>query len=423
MDKRNQKTRSEVIQEQTDDLQKGLLYTFPKQEFEARFKRARELMSVHRLDAIFVTEKENVGYFSGWKEPQFITAALDKIRVYAIILPLEGDPTFFSPGGGGEPTPMGSWVSNRVAYTAPGKDMFANIVPKLVDTFREMKLVGKKIGCELGREQRIWMQVDHFLEVRRKMSNTKFVDASQVLNTLRAFKSQLEIDCVRKAGSLTSRACERTFTSLKPGMTELEVEKLLRINLYQEGAERIRVIFVSSAPPYDRHAIGRRLEKGDQVHFDIMAVYNDYICDITRDGWLGSASQEAKKLWRVMTNLRMSCIDLLEPGVTLAQVARTCLKEIGKIKHEDPVLGRQFDRLQNTISRIGRIGHGIGREIEYPSISLWEKLTMEPGLALAINPNLHSRYGQFNHEDNFVVTASGHELLSSPAIKHEVPIY
>lgn len=426
--------------EYSEETLEDLLYTFPKSEYDVRYERAREIMAEKDLDAIMVTDKTNVVYFTGYHKPQY---GLDKWRRYAFILPLDGDPTFIIPTIDVPPFP---WVPNFIdyQYTTPPKIPFETFVPKLVETISDIGLTGKKIGCEIGRETWLWMTYLEFNELQNKMPDTKFVDGAEVLIDLMAIKSDREVYRIRKAACAAAKGAVRTFEEMMPGMTERDLAKLLRINILKAGGDCLpcgRALFTSSGHTLVRkrpfrimeEATLRRPQRGEQLHFDISGVrYRYYYCDITRDAFLGYAHPKSKKMWKYMRNVCKTLLNTIEPGLDIKELPRKYLSLAAEIKKKDPELGEYFMRLQRRLEVDG-MGHGVGHEpYEFPTIGLWEtgqpykkKVRLEPGMVLAVNPNIRTdnKYGHFNTEENILVTKNGFELLSEPGITDEIPIY
>jgi Xaa-Pro aminopeptidase len=61
-----------------------------------------------------------------------------------------------------------------------------------------------------------------------------------------------------------------------------------------------------------------------------------------------------------------------------------------------------------------RAGHGLGVDMtESPSLTVHDETPLEPGMVLCLEPNGHwPRAGWLCAEEEVVVTADGHELLS-----------
>jgi Xaa-Pro aminopeptidase len=401
-------------------LSEDLLYTFPKEEFEERYRRARDLMRKSNVDGLFVTERSNLCYLSGYRNPAY---GIDKLRFWVFILPSKGEPTLVVPFR----ESALPWLPNVVSYAAR-KSEIGSYISVIKTTLSNLGLASGNIGCELGREQNMWMNYVDFMKLQNEMPGTHFIDASDILLDLKVTKSELEVDRVRRAAQAAARGAKKTFDNMQPGMTERELEKLLRINIIDEGADTLYRVELFTGLDFTKahslEATERKVKRGEQVHFDIQAEYRYYYCDIIRDAFLGYACNESKRLWKLSRRLTKVCLETLKPGIEITKVPKVCLETIESIKRDEPDLGVYFDGLKMALGGIGRMGHSLGSApAEYPSIALWEKpFIVKPGMILGVSPGIQTPYGSFNLEDNVLVTENGCEILSEPSISDDIPV-
>src|SRR6266851_2027123 len=59
--------------------------------------------------------------------------------------------------------------------------------------------------------------------LKRALLRAKFVDASDMVDRIKAIKSPEELDRIRRTAALQDKAMEETFAAVKPGMRELDV--------------------------------------------------------------------------------------------------------------------------------------------------------------------------------------------------------
>src|SRR3990170_7276142 len=130
---------------------------FPKAEYDTRFQRARELMEVHRLDALLITEEKNYIYFTGHRSQQ---NPVDKIRPYVFLLPREGEPVVFVMPFEEGHVRLTTWITDVRTYSL----LKHNEV--IADTLRERGLEQGRIGCELGREQYLELSYNDFMDLQ-----------------------------------------------------------------------------------------------------------------------------------------------------------------------------------------------------------------------------------------------------------------
>ena len=144
--------------------------TFSRAEMDGRHARAREMMAADGLAALVITCETNVQYFAGTSASLALYQSLTRPTVF--ILPLDGEPVVITQGG--DSLALSSDVKDVRAYT--GLLKFPSEM--IVDALRERGAAGKRVGVELGQEQRMEMPVGDYLEVVAAMPDTGFVEPS-----------------------------------------------------------------------------------------------------------------------------------------------------------------------------------------------------------------------------------------------------
>ena len=137
---------------------------FPNEEYEARVKKARELMAREKMDVLFLTGDRNYIYFTGHRS---ITPEGWAARPHYFILPLEGAPHIMVHTFNKDDVSLTSWVEDITLYTS----LLEAPVKELANIIRSYKTQGKKIGAELGQEQRMGMPVRDFLSLRDELKD------------------------------------------------------------------------------------------------------------------------------------------------------------------------------------------------------------------------------------------------------------
>jgi len=348
------------------------------------------------LDALFITEPKNYMYFTGHRSDQ-ITG--DKIRPFIILMLANGEPICFGPPFELGHVRLTTWIQNVRTYQL----LHHNEV--IAETLREVGLGKARIGAELGREQYLGMNLLDFRALEALLPDAKFVDAADVLLSLRVIKSPLELERLRRANSITSEAIAEAFDHVKAGMSTIDVARLVRIGMMQRGADNVAAMMIAAGHDFTNGKVSvptpRPLEVGDTLTVDCSASVKGYYSDIARTSVIGKATEEQKAMYRMVIELNHRCYEELRPGNVCEDVNLRCQRELQK-------LGRQTQA-------VGRIGHGVGCDpAEYPSLAVGEKLPLEPGMVFACNPNFTTDFGFFNVEENLVVTESGPEMLVDP---------
>ena len=375
---------------------------FSKQDIERRWSRARALMAEKGLDVLMVTNEENFQYFTGSTGSLSFHYSITRPAVLAF--PLQGDPVAIV----GEVFKHSLQMTTYVADVRGYEEVQRFPYEMVVDALGELASGDRRIGVELGQEQRMGMPTGDYLQVQEAMPNVSFEDAADIFVKLRMVKTPEEVEYMRQAADITGRARQRLFDELKPGMTEREVVRRLRQLMLEEGADRISFIhLISGYPPcHTQHHLDRRLEKGSDLYVDAGAYVRFHTIDYARIATLGPASDETKHAHDVLLEANARMIDALRPGVSCSELHRIAAEVVTKGGYE--------------LVPTGRMGHGQGILLtEPPSITPDDHTILEEGMVISTEPEvtMHLLW-----EDVHVITSDGHDQLTSETVElREIP--
>src|ERR1019366_4890561 len=93
------------------------------------------------------------------------------------------------------------------------------------------------IGMELGAEHRVGLTMTEFELLRDAVLPRQLVDIGDLLWGIRLIKSDAEIALLQESGRIASHAFERCFASVRPGMTERDVVRVLGTAIAEAGGE------------------------------------------------------------------------------------------------------------------------------------------------------------------------------------------
>jgi Xaa-Pro dipeptidase len=382
---------------------------FPTEEYLSRVSRARARMEAVGIDALILTAKENGVYFSGLRT----TAWNSKHRPTAVIVPRD------------DSLPVVSVVSENIYNVATGtswiddvrawggwkrKDAATDPIVAIVAACKDLGVWGGTLGLELGYGQRLGMSQEDFGKLTAGLGESKIVDVGPVMWHLRQIKSTLEIECIRKACDATTKAFERGFAAIKPGMTERELGAILVSEMALQTGEMPGFINIRSGPskygmmnvlPFEKP-----FDPGDLIVADLGANYKYYWSDYMRMACLGAPTAQQRHMFDVDRASMQAGVDAIKLGVPLGEIFDASYKVL-----IDGGLGEHVGQLE-------RVGHGVGLDIhEPPSIAKGSKLLAEPGMVLTVEPIFwdlpDAKIGNFAMEEVVLVTDTGHEVLST----------
>ena len=106
--------------------------------------------------------------------------------------------------------------------------------------------------------------------VKRRFPGARFVDASELVDRIKAIKSPEELELVRRAALMQDGAMKAAFDAIRPGMRDTEVAAIAQEYSGRHGSEN-GIYLCASMPPGEpakfgqRHVQNRTIQKGDQV--------------------------------------------------------------------------------------------------------------------------------------------------------------
>ena len=178
------------------------------------------------------------------------------------------------------------------------------------------------------------MPVGSYLELVSALPEAEFVDAADIIVSLRMVKAPEEMAYLRRAAEITGRARQRVFDEVRPGMTERELVRLVRRLILEEGGDRTSFVHLQldlagskNAFPYDRP-----LQAGTVLAVDTGAYVGMYTVDYARMAVLGKATDEQRRVHAAALQVNQQMMDALRPGVRCSElyaVAIGAIKEAG----------------------------------------------------------------------------------------------
>ena len=73
---------------------------------------------------------------------------------------------------------------------------------------------------------------------KRLNPNVKVVDVSPIIYAMRMVKDECELEAIRKAGSIASKAIEKILSLVEPGVSETDIAAEAYRVLYKLGSEK-----------------------------------------------------------------------------------------------------------------------------------------------------------------------------------------
>ena len=302
-----------------------------------------------------------------------------------------------------------TWIDDVRTWSSP--QPLDDGVSLLIATLTELGGADGTVGLPMGPETHVRMPLKDLDLVREAVGG--FLDATDIITSLRMVKSEAEIDKHRHICGLVSSAFEELPNLLSTGMTERQAFGIFRDEILRQGADGVPYLVGATGPggidDIIRQPSDRTIEAGDMLIFDTGSTYDGYFSDFDRNFAFGHADQAAKDAYRAVWDATEAGLETIRPGATTTQV----FEAMNAVLKANGSLGND----------VGRMGHGLGMQVtEWPSHTADDGTVLEENMVLTLEPGLVWAPGKaMVHEENLVVRADGAELLSRRAAP-ELPI-
>ena len=367
---------------------------FTTAEFKARLKRAQGRMDDADLDAILLTTEPDIRYFTGyltrfWESP---------CRPWFLVLPRAGDPIAVIPSIGAALMAR-TWISDIRTWRAPNLDDGG--IGLLAETLRAL---GPRIGTPSGLQSHLRMPLDDFGRLNAALPKPIGADAG-ILRSLRLVKSEAEIEKIKTACHIATRAFERVPEIARAGQPLEAVFRDFQRLCLEEGADWVPYLAGAAAQGGYGDVISpadeRPLTAGDILMLDTGLVHDGYFCDFDRNFAVGIPSPDVAAGHSRLIDATYTAFEAARPGNTAADLFHVMDKV---------VTGGAGG------SEAGRYGHGLGMNLtEWPSLIPTDHTPLVPGMVLTLEPGIELAPGRaLVHEENIVIRENGAEWLSQP---------
>lgn len=367
---------------------------FETTEFKARLTRAQSRMNAADLDAILLTTEPDIRYFTGyltrfWESP---------CRPWFLVLPRSGDPIAVIPSIGAALMAR-TWITDIRTWRAP--DLEDDGISLLAETLRN---IGPSIGTPSGLQSHLRMPLGDFARLNAALPQPIGADAD-ILRSLRLVKSEAEIEKIKTACQIATRAFERVPEIARIGQPLAPVFRDFQRLCLDEGADWVPYLAGAAAPGGYGDVISpaddRPLEAGDVLMLDTGLVHDGYFCDFDRNFSVGSPSPDVAAGHSRLIEATYAAFEAARPGATAAELFHV----MDKI-----VTGGAGG------SEAGRYGHGLGMNLtEWPSLIPTDHTPLVEGMVLTLEPGIELAPGRaLVHEENIVIRENGAEWLSQP---------
>ena len=269
---------------------------------------------------------------------------------------------------------------------------------------------------------------------RKRQLLSHRVDLGITLHGHRQIKSPEELDCMRKAGAVSAKGHLAAMRGVEPGMTEDQLASIVEHTFRMEGSPSLayQTIVGGGENACILHYVDRmdRLRSGDLVLIDAGCEWGGYAGDITRTFPVnGSFSDAQRALYEVVLEAQLAAIADVRPGLSIRAYHGTALRVLTQGLLDLKILKGSLEEALETRAYLPYYMHGTGHllGLDVHDVGLYETegqpIALQPGMVVTVEPGLYisqrseapARFRGIGIriEDDVVVTAQGHEILTS----------
>ncbi len=368
-------------------------------EMERRWAAARAAMAANKIDVLLMqNNNDHMGGYVRW----FTDIPATNGYPNTVVFPRDDEMTVVCQGPfGGNETPSaadGIWRGVKQVLTTPSyasAHYTATYDPELA-----CKGLEPFADATIGFVGDYQMSYALSTYVRRKFSKARHVDATEMVDRIKVFKSPEEMALIQRAAAMQDGAMRAAFAAIKPGMRDTEVAAVAQAYSQCHGSEN--GIYLCASMPLgqpsrfgNRHMQNRTIQKGDQF---VLLVEDSgpggMYTELGRSCVVGAKVPQAMKdELAFCIESRQVTLDLLKPGTPSKAVwdgFNAFMRKNGR-----PMESRLYC-------------HGQGYDlVERPLVRNDEPMTIEKDMNIVVHPTyIHAGYLNWLC-DNYLIGDNG----------------
>src|SRR6516164_7094789 len=340
---------AELARERCGMREKLELVRLSLAERDRRWAAARKEMEARRLDCLVLWGWPAVWDFCTANE-RYLSPIGGNAEFNILVFPLTGEPTSFVM----MPTFVDGWraAQDWVADVRPRRGTWADSV---FDRLNELGLTKGRIGMD-GLAGPLdpdgWLPHDVY---KRLLPDAGIVALDDMLEKIRAIKSEEELAILRKAAALGDLMLATCRDTARPGVKECEVYGAMMQTMTGNGGEE-PTLFLWNCDRYPyphpfRMPTTRQMEKGDLIICEMHPKYGGYFTHVERTYCLGEPEKEQLRIYEGCLAAYQCGLEHFGPGKPISTALMAVKDEI--------------DARGLAICEAGIHGHGLA-SLEYP---------------------------------------------------------
>src|SRR5260370_84443 len=288
------------------------------EEYHERLLHAQKMMAelAPKFDAVFVAPGTSLYYFTG------IRWGISE-RLLALVLPRTGDPIVIVPG----------FEEGRLRE----KLRFPAEVRVWQEDESPTKIAAAALGDRGMRTGRVGVEetaaFTFFDHLRGAAPGFECISADPVTIACRGRKSAHELELMRLACEATCDVFRAVFASLKEGMTQENIGKLVEGGFSKMGLRGGALVLLGASAALPHGTIKpQKLKHGDVELIDAGCAVDSYQSDVTRTGIFGKVPEQVARVYEIARKAQDAALDAVRGGRlsgTVDDAARKVITDAG----------------------------------------------------------------------------------------------
>ena len=369
-------------------------------ELERRWKAVRQEMKEKNLD--FLVMQSHTDILGGYVRWFTDLPAIHNYTVTLIFAREEGM-TMISHGGNppAKPSPP-EWAArglkNRISLPfLPSLNYSNDLMAE-----KAVKELTKHKNSRIGFVGMGFITAALYTYLMKHLPGTKFEDATDLVDDLKAIKSDEEIKYLKEVCANQDAAFEYALTCIKPGRRDYEVCEDVRHKCMELGGEQTNIMG-SSAPPGTPLKMmpvffcNKVIQEGDQFNLLIESSGTSGLwTEISRMMCLGEVTSELEEHFAMCQEAQKLSLNLLKPGASPGDIWDA---------------NNEFMKKRGLTEETRIFAHGMGYDmVERPCIAQEETMKIKARMNLAIHPSVVSEKAAGLVCDNYIISEKGENI-------------
>ena len=350
--------------------QEGMRF-FSDEEFGERIRRVRERIAGHKLDAVIITNPENIYYLTGLnhqgyfaytslilsleQEPVLIIRAMEKAITRDMVVP---SVRFYPYSDGIDPLPQPTDRNEDITLSVPGGEAEgAGLRPSSMSlgvsiqgndgqdadlsapvqvtcaALHDMGLSSARVAFEKNSSFLPYKTAEGFVS---RMSAVRWSDAGDLINDCRIIQSPQERDCTRRAAEISDAMVMSGIAMAGAGVPNRDVAAIIYHTMIQRGGTYPAFVpLIRSTRTLD-HEHGtwdsENLSAKDLLFLEMSGCFWRYHAPVGRLVHIGEVLEGSQRTSEICIEAQLAAADAIKPGVTadsVYQAWKRCIDSAG----------------------------------------------------------------------------------------------